>query len=121
MWGVVRASVRAEVTQLFRNKGLLVCFVPLPVAVMDRPAISTFNTVSLNCFFHVLSRGVGRTGVYLIDYWYLSGDLGSVRFMFSPSSYEQSCGFFFSRLLPFISFLIPACFNFFMHLFLNFS
>ena len=57
---------------------------------MDRPAISAFTTVSLNCLFHVLSRGVGRTGVYLIDYWYLSGDLGSVRFMFSPFSYEQS-------------------------------
>lgn len=86
--------MHAVVTWLFRNKGLLVCFAPLPVAVMDRPAISTFTTVSLNCFFHVLSRGVGRTGVYLIDYWYLSGDLGSVRFMFSPFSYEQSCLFF---------------------------
>lgn len=87
----------AQQSQLFRNKGLLVCFAPLPVAVMDRPAISTFTTVSLNCFVHVLSRDVGRTGVYLIDYWYLSGDLGSVGFMFSPFSYEQSC--LFSPLL----------------------
>jgi len=61
---------------------------------MDRPTISTFSTVSLNCFSHVLSRGVGRTGVYLINYWYLSGDLGTVRFMFLPFSYEQSWLFF---------------------------
>lgn len=66
-------------------------FAPPPVAVIDRHAISTFMAVSLNCSIHVLSRGVGRTGVYLIDYWYLSGDLGSVRFMFSPFYYEQSC------------------------------
>lgn len=57
---------------------------------MDRPAISSFTPVSLNWFFPVLSRGVGRTGVYLIDYWYFSGDLGNVTFMFSSFSCEQS-------------------------------
>lgn len=121
MCGVVRASVHAVVMRLFRNKGLLVCFAPLPVVVMDRPAISTFITVSLNCFFYMLSRGVGRTGVYLIDYRYLSSDLGNVRFMFSPFFLWAVLPFFASPLLPFILFLISACFDFFMHLFLNFS
>lgn len=48
----------AVIMQLLRNKGLSVCFSSLPVAVMNRPAIFTFATISLNCFFSTCSAGV---------------------------------------------------------------
>lgn len=110
--GEALSAFPALLMQSLRNKGLSVCFSSLPVAVMNRPVIFTFATISLNCFFfHVLSRSVGRTGVYLIDYQYLSGDLGNCRFMFLLLL--TSCLFFFPfPLLPFISFFNTCLFQF---------
>lgn len=45
------SALPALLMQSLRNKGLSVCFSSLPVAVMNRPVIFTFATISLNCFF----------------------------------------------------------------------
>lgn len=69
-------------------------------------------------FFSMCSAGMWG-GLYLIDCWYLSGDLGNCRYTFSVFSYQLSFFLFLYCLLFY--FLIPACFNFYMHLILNFN